>query len=74
MSVPKLLREQIRQYEREGFTVENISRAARHYKVKFHQFPEPQFLTANTTDFRAYKNNVARFKRLTVSQEKGFKP
>lgn len=71
MTTPKLLREQLRLYEREGFTVEAVERASKHYKVKFHQLPTPQFLTANNTDWRSYRNNISRMKRLARDQEKG---
>lgn len=71
MTHRKLLRDQLRLYEREGFTVEAIERASRHYKVKFQQVKEPQFLTANNTDWRAYRNNICRLKRLARDQEKG---
>jgi hypothetical protein len=65
-AVPRLLREQFILYERAGFTVKSVSRASRHYRVEFKEFPDPQFLTANQTDPRSYKNNVARFKRLAA--------
>jgi hypothetical protein len=69
--VPRLLREQFILYERAGFTVKSVVRASRHYRVEFNEFPETQFLTANQTDSRSYKNNVARFKRLaSANQEK----
>jgi hypothetical protein len=66
--VPRLLREQFALYEREGFSVKSFVRAARHYRVEFKEFPETQFLTANQTDPRSYKNNVARFKRLAAKK------
>lgn len=74
-AVPRLLREQFTLYERWGFTVKSYARAARHYKVEFNEFPDVQFLTANQTDPRSYKNNVARFKRLaSAHQEKAHEP
>lgn len=65
-AIPRLLREQFILYERAGFTVRSVSRASRHYRVEFNEFPDVQFLTANQTDPRSYKNNVARFKRLAA--------
>lgn len=64
MTLPRRLREQFKMYERAGFTVKEVERASRHYRVVFHEFTQPQFLTANETDARAYKNNVTRFRRL----------
>lgn len=69
-AIPRLLREQFQLYERAGFTVKSVTRASRHYKVGFVQFPDHQFLTANSTDPRSYKNNVARFKRLASEYQR----
>lgn len=63
-NLPKRLREQIRLYEAEGFTIKEVERASKHYRVTFNEFPTPQFLTANNTDWRGYRNNTTRFKRL----------
>lgn len=68
-TIPRLLREQFILYERAGFTVKSFVRASRHYRVEFHEFPDVQFLTANQTDSRSYKNNVARFKRLASAHK-----
>lgn len=62
--LPKRLAEAFRLYEREGFTVQSVERATKHWKVKFNEFPETQFLTSNDVDGHALKNNVARFRRL----------
>ena len=70
-AVPRLLREQFILYARAGFTLKSVTRATRHYRVEFNEFPEVQFLTSNKTDTRSYKNNVARYKRLaSAHQEK----
>ncbi len=69
MTLPRLLREQFKLYERAGFTVKSVVRASRHYRVNFNEFPETQFLTASTTDPRSYKNNLALFKRLASAQQ-----
>jgi hypothetical protein len=69
MTLPRLIREQFKLYERAGFTVKSITRASRHYRVNFNQFPEVQYLTPNATDLRSYKNNIALFKRLGRAQQ-----
>lgn len=67
MEAPKALRQQIRFYEGFGFhVVEAKPRAGSHWRVRFAEFDEPQFLTVNANDPRALKNNVARFKRLAA--------
>lgn len=67
MEVPKVLRGQLRHYEAHGFTVVSVEpRAGSHFRVVFAEFSEPQFLTKNGSDPRAWKNNVARFKRLAA--------
>jgi hypothetical protein len=69
MKLPKRLQQQLRLYQAEGFRVEEVSRASRHYKVKFLDVPTPQFLTANAVDPRAYLNNIARLKRQSSKKE-----
>jgi hypothetical protein len=61
---PKRLMEQFKLYARAGFTVKSVERATRHFKVVFNEFPQPQFLTASSVDQRAYKNNIANYRRL----------
>ena len=67
--LPRLIREQFQLYERAGFTVKSVTRASRHYRVEFNEFPETQFLTASRTDPRSYKNNLAHFRRLASAQQ-----
>lgn len=65
MKVPQRLRKQVKEYEREGFHVVAIeNRSGSHKLVSFAEFPEPQILTASQCDWRAFKNNIARFRRL----------
>ena len=69
MNIPRVLREQLKVYEREGFhplTVEQ--RAGSHFKVVFAEFSEPQILTKNAGEPRALKNNIARFRKLAREQ------
>lgn len=65
MSVPAALRKQFAEYERAGFHVVSAEpRAGSHWKVIFQEFTEPQFLTINSSDTHALRNNIARFRRL----------
>lgn len=61
--------EQLKLYEREGFTVKSVERATRHYRVIFNEFPVPQYLTASSVDPRAYKNNLAQYRRLAKESQ-----
>jgi len=70
MKVTQRLRKQVKEYEREGFHVVSIeNRTGSHKLVTFAEFPEPQILTACQSDWRALKNNIARFKRLAKQHE-----
>jgi hypothetical protein len=65
MKVSQRLRKQVKEYEREGFHVVSIeNRTGSHKLVTFAEFPEPQIVTASQSDWRALKNNIARFRRL----------
>lgn len=65
MKVSQRLRKQIKEYEREGFHAVSIeNRTGSHKLVTFAEFPEPQIVTASQSDWRALKNNIARFRRL----------
>ena len=66
--LPKRLAEAFKLYERAGFTVKSVERASKHWKVKFNEFPETQFLTSNDVDQHALKNNLARYKRLAAKK------
>lgn len=55
----------MKEYEREGFHVVSIeNRSGSHKLVTFAEFPDPQIVTASQSDWRALKNNIARFRRL----------
>ena len=72
MEAPKGLRQQLKHYEGHGFTaIEAVPRAGSHWRVRFAEFDEPQFLTVNANCPRALKNNIARFKRLAAQASAG---
>jgi hypothetical protein len=65
MKINQRMRKQIKEYEREGFHVVSIEdRAGSHKMLKFAEFPEPQIVSDCKSDWRALKNNIARFRRL----------
>lgn len=70
MNVPRPLREQAKQYEAKGFHIVSVepSRGS-HYKVKFAEFTEPQFLSINVSDPRAIRNNISRFRALAEGKK-----
>lgn len=70
MKVNQRMRKQIKEYEREGFHVVSIEdRAGSHKMLKFAEFPEPQIVSDCKSDWRALKNNIARFRRLAKEHE-----
>ena len=65
MKVPQRLRKQLKEYESEGFHAVSVEhRSGSHKLVTFAEFSEPQILTVSKSDWRAFKNNLARFRRL----------
>ena len=65
MKISQRLRKQVKEYEREGFHVVSIEeRSGSHKMLTFAEFPEPQIVTDSKSDWRALKNNIARFRRL----------
>ena len=61
----KRFEKQLKEYKRAGFTVKSVeSGRGSHLRVVFNEFSAPQFLTTHTDDWRAIKNNIARFRRL----------
>jgi hypothetical protein len=69
MNIPRVLREQLKLYERHGFHAVSVEpRAGSHFKVLFAEFNEPQFLTKNTGDPRGLRNNIARFRALAAKE------
>jgi hypothetical protein len=70
MKISSRIRKQIKEYEREGFHVVDIQdRAGSHKMVTFAEFPEPQIVTDCKSDWRAFKNNIARYRRLKKEHE-----
>ena len=71
MKIAQRMRKQIKEYERAGFRVVSMEdRAGSHKLITFAEFPEPQIVTDCKSDWRAMKNNIARFRRLAREQEK----
>lgn len=66
MNIPRVLREQVKEYERAGFHVIDVEpRSGAHFKLWFAEFPDqPQIVTKNGSDPRALKNNIAHYKRV----------
>ena len=70
MEIPKVLREQIKFYERHGFHVVDVEhREGAHMRLTFAEFPQPQIVTKSKTDPRAWRNNISRYKRLAQEQQ-----
>lgn len=66
MVIPKALRKQANLYAAYGFNIIDVEpRAGSHFKVWFAEFEEPQFVSASATDCHGWKNNIARFRRLS---------
>lgn len=65
MDIPQCLREQVKEYEKAGFIVEQIEhRKGAHFKVWFKGMRTPQIITKSKSDHRAYKNNIAHYRRV----------
>lgn len=70
MKVSQRMRKQLKEYEREGFHVVAIEdRAGSHKLITFAEFPQPQIVTDCKSDWRAIKNNIARYRRLKEGRE-----
>jgi hypothetical protein len=70
MKVPQCLRKQILEYEKAGFHVIDLeNRSGSHFKITFAEFPEPQFITKNGSDWRAIKNNISSYRRQLKEHE-----
>lgn len=64
MKTPRVLRAQVREYEKAGFhVVECVPCNGAHFKLRFAEFSEPQVVTKNLSDPRSIKNNLARYRR-----------
>ena len=63
MQIPRVLRHQMKEYERAGFhPVEIERRAGSHWMVRFAEFQDPQFLTHNIMETHSIRNNISRFR------------
>lgn len=70
MEVPRLLRKQMNEYRKAGFNLVTIEpRSGSHFKAVFREFSEPQIISSNGSDHRAWKNNIARFRRLAMESK-----
>jgi len=70
MKIPQVLRKQILEYEKAGFHVIDLeTRSGSHFKITFAEFPEPQFITKNGSDWRAIKNNISSYRRQLKEHE-----
>ena len=70
MKVSHRMRKQLMEYERAGFHAISIEdRAGSHKLVRFAEFPEPQIVTDCRSDWRAFKNNIARYRRLAAGKD-----
>ena len=65
MAIHRSLREQAKFYASKGFhMISATPRAGSHWLVTFAEFPEPQIVSHNGSDARAWRNNVAAYRRL----------
>lgn len=69
MNIPRVLREQVKEYEKAGFHVVACEpRNGAHFKLRFAEFTEPQIVTKNACDPRSVKNNIAHYKRVLAKE------
>lgn len=65
MNIPRILREQVKEYERAGFHVVKWEhRKGGHWKLWFAEFEQPQIVTQNMNSWRCMKNTIAAYRRL----------
>ena len=65
MAIHRALRDQAKFYASKGFhMVSATPRAGSHWLVIFAEFPDPQIVSVNGSDPRAWRNNVAHYRRL----------
>lgn len=71
MQIPRVLREQMREFIKAGFTpVEIEKRAGSHFMVKFAEIGGLWLVSQNEGNWRNIKNSIARFRqRLKQDQE-----
>lgn len=64
MQIPRVLREQVKAYAREGFHVIDVQpRAGAHFMVRFAEIDGQYLISKNAACPRAVKNNVAAYRR-----------
>lgn len=66
--IPRCLRQQLKFYEKQGFTVKEVSPTAKHWKVRFNEFPQFQIMSPNGSDSHGIWNNVSRYRRLAMQK------
>jgi hypothetical protein len=67
MHIPRRFREQILEFERNGFHVISFEHAkGSHAKVVFAEFPGKQIISANPGCVRNIKNSIARFRKFAA--------
>lgn len=65
MAIHRALRDQARFYATKGFNMISAEpRSGSHWLARFAEFPDPQIVTVNMGDPRAWRNNVATYRRL----------
>jgi pyrroloquinoline quinone (PQQ) biosynthesis protein C len=65
MNIPRVLREQVKAYEKAGFHVVDVEpRNGAHFMLRFAEFDVPQIVTKNACDPRSIRNNIAQYRRL----------
>lgn len=70
MDIPRVLREQIKEYERAGFHVVKWEhRKGAHWKLWFAELGKPQIVTQNMHSWRCIKNTIASYRRQLRTNE-----
>jgi hypothetical protein len=71
MNIPRVIREQVKEYSKAGFHVIDYEpRSGAHFKVWFAEFDEPQIITKNLMGWRSIKNNIAHYRRLAAKKDR----
>lgn len=71
METPRVLRAQLKEYEKAGFHAIRIEpRAGSHFKVWYAELPDkPQIITKNAKSFRVMKNTISNYRKLLPKAE-----
>ena len=66
MEIPRVLRAQLKEYEKAGFHATKIeTRAGSHFKVWYAEIPDkPQIVTKNAKSYRVMKNTISNYRKL----------